>query len=472
MPKVAIIGAGSMVFSRNLISDILAFDALKGTHFALMDIDAERLRVAAIMAESISRTRGADAKVSATADRREAIAGADYVINTVGVGGFAATKTDFDVPERFGLRQVIGDTLCIGGIFRAVRSLPVLLEMVGEIEALAPSAMLINYTNPMAMHVLAAARASRIKVVGLCHGVRYTRGRMILLARLVEMGPKKAAEILAARTSPAEPGGTAFMDFYHRCALDETVETLSAGINHMAAFLTFRRDGEDLYPLLHRAYADPRLRELEPVRLELMANFGYFMTETSGHISEYLPWFLRSPGEIERLRLRPRAYIGTCEDLEATFRSYQRKAETGEPFVRPDEPVSIEYAARILNALQSGRAFVFNGNVHNAGGSLIANLPGDCCVEVPCVAGARQAGGIRPTTVGELPPQCAALMRTNVNVQDLTVRAIMERKREHLYHAAMLDPNTAATLSLPQIRQLVDAMIAAHGELIPEYLRG
>lgn len=468
MPKIAIIGAGSMVFSRNLISDILAFDALKGTTFTLMDIDPERLEVAGAMAESINRSRGADAKIACTSDRREAIAGADYVINTIGVGGFPATRTDFDVPERFGLRQVIADTLCVGGIFRAIRSLPVVLEMVGEIEQLAPAAWLLNYANPMAMHVLGIARASKVKLVGLCHGVRYTRGRMILLARLVEMGPQKAGEVLAARASPREPEGTSFMDLYHQCTLDETVETLAAGINHMAAFLVFRRDGEDLYPLLHRAYADENIRRLELVRLELMVRLGYFMTETSGHISEYLPWFLRSDEEIARLGLRPRAYIGTCEDLDATLQRYKRKADGGEPFIAPDEPVSVEYASRILNAIETDTPCVFNGNVHNRGGALISNLPGDCCVEVPCVA---DGLGIRPTVVGELPPQCAALMRTNVNVQDLTVRAILERKREHVYHAAMLDPNTAATLTLPEIHDLVDAMIAAHGELIPQYLR-
>jgi len=468
MPKIAIIGAGSMVFSRNLISDILSFDALKGTTFALMDIDSERLGVAGAMARSISASRGADAKVITTADRREAVAEADYVINTIGVGGFEATKTDFDVPEKFGLRQVIGDTLCIGGIFRAIRSMPVVLEMVGEVEQLAPNALFINYANPMAMHVLAIARSSKVRVVGLCHGIRYTRGRMIMLARLAEMGPKKAAEVLSSRGSGEEPAGTGFMDFYRQCAHDETVETLCAGINHMAAFLIFRRDGEDLYPLLWKAYEDDNLRRLEAVRLELMARFGYFMTETSGHISEYLPWFLRSDEEIRRLLLRPGAYIGTCEDLEATFQQYKRKVEAGEPFVSPDEPASIEYASRIINAIQTDAAFVFNGNVHNRGGALISNLPGDCCVEVPCLANGL---GIHPMAVGELPPQIAALIRTNFNVQDMTVRAILERDRRHVYHAAMLDPNTAATLTLPKIYELVDAMLAAHGKLIPEYLR-
>ena len=467
MPRIALIGAGSMVFSRNVIADVLAHEALKETEFALMDVDAERLGVAAVMAESISRSRKAGAKVIATTDRREAVAGADYVINTIGVGGFEATKIDIEVPASFGVRQVIADTLCIGGIFRTVRSLPVVLALARDIEQLAPDALLLTYTNPMATHVLGIARAGAVSVVGLCHGVRYTRGRMILLARLAEMGPAEAQRVLTDRT-PAEPDGTGFMDFYHACARNETVETVCAGINHMAAFLRFREDGRDLYPLLHEAAGQEHLFALEPVRLELMKRFGYFMTETSGHISEYLPWFLKSDAEIKRLRLRPGAYIGTCENLEKTFQDYKRRAAAGEAFIAPDEPVSIEYASRIINAVQTGRPFVFNGNVHNRGGSLIANLPGDCCVEVPCVA---DATGIAPTRVGELPAQLAAMMRTNVNVQDLTVRAIMEQDKRYLYQAAYLDPNTAATLTLPEIEALVDAMIAAHGERIPRYLR-
>jgi len=304
-------------------------------------------------------------------------------------------------------------------------------------------------------------------VVGLCHGVRYTRGRMILLARLAEMGRAEAERILNDRT-PGEPDGTGFMDFYHACARNETVETICAGINHMAAFLVFREGGRDLYPLLHQAARQEHLFALEPVRLELMKRFGYFMTETSGHISEYLPWFLKSDAEIERLRLRPGAYIGTCERLAETFEDYQRRAATGDPFIAPDEPVSMEYASRIINAIETDKPFVFNGNVHNRGGSLIANLPGDCCVEVPCVAGAT---GIAPTRVGGLPAQLAAMMRTNINVQDLAVRAILEEDKRYLYQAAYLDPNTASTLTLPEIDALVDAMVAAHGELIPQYLR-
>jgi len=472
MVKIAIIGAGSMVFSRNLLADILAFDALKGTTFALMDIDDERLRVAEAMAGSINRTRGAAATIVATTDRREAVEGADYVINTIGVGGVEATRTDFRVPERFGVRQTIADTLGIGGIFRTVRSLPVVMEMAGEIERLAPGALLMNYTNPAATHVLGVARGSGVRVVGLCHGVPHTRGRMIMLTRLAQL-PLAEVDAILNDWDPHEPGGTRFSRFYRESFNDDSVETVCAGINHMAAFLVFRRGGEDLYPLLHAAWASPTVRRLEAVRLELMVRLGYFMTETSGHIAEYLPWFLKSDDEIRRLGIRPGQYLRTCDDLDATFRDYRRRAEAGEPFIDPDRPVSVEYAARIINALETDEPFEFNGNVPNRPGGdgsapLIANLPADACVEVPCTA---DGGGIRPRPMGELPPQCAAMMRTNVNVQDLVVRAILDRRRDHVHHAAMMDPNTAATLTLPEIAELVEAMFAAHGELIPQYLR-
>jgi len=469
MPRIAIIGAGSMVFSKNVISDILAWDALRDTHFALMDIDEERLRVAGAMAESIIATRGASATVETTFNRRAAIAGADYVINTIGVGGFAATKTDFDVPGEFGVRQVIGDTLGVGGIFRSLRSIPVVLEMCRDIEELSPEAQLLTYTNPMATHVLAITRATKVKVVGLCHGVRYTRGRMIMLTELAGMDRAELDDLLHGY-DPHEPHGTRFAAFHHRFARDEhpEIESLAAGINHMAAFLVFRRNGKDLYPLLHKAHANPNIRQLEEVRLDLFKRLGYFFTETSGHISEYLPWYLHSDEEVERMGLRPRAYIRTCEELEKTFGEYQRKLKAGEPFIEPGRPVSIEYASRIINAMETGEPYEFNGNVHNRGGQWIPNLPGDCCVEVRCVA---DADGIRPNWSGELPPQCAAMMRTNINVQDLVVRAILEKRREHVYHAAMLDPNTAATLTLPRIFELVDAMIEAHGDRMPDFLK-
>jgi alpha-galactosidase len=462
MPRITIIGAGSMVFCRNLLSDILAFDSLKDTTFALMDVDHERLAVAEVMAKSINKVRGADATIEIHHDRRAALDGADYVINTIGVGGFDATKIDFHVPDKFGLRQTIADTLGIGGIFRSLRSIPVVLEICWDIEELCPGALMLNYTNPMATHCLAMQRATDVDVVGLCHGVKYTRGRMIMLAKLAEMGPSAAAEVLSDH-EPTESGESGFMAFYNRCIQDETVQTLCAGINHMAAFIIFRRGQEDLYPLLYQAYEDDSLRRIEAVRLELMARLGYFFTESSGHIAEYLPWFMRHDDEIERLLLRPSSYIGSCEHLAQKAQRYKAMAAAGEPFAQADEPVSIEYASRIINAIETDQRFMFNGNVHNCDGALISNLPRDCCVEVPCIA---DGLGIRPTAVGDLPPQCAAMMRTNINVQDLVVEAVLEENRDHVYHAAMFDPNTSATLTLPKIRELVDAMFEAHGDLM------
>jgi alpha-galactosidase len=467
MPRIAIIGAGSMVFSRNLIADILAHESLKETTFSLMDVDEERLELAGAMARSIIATRKADARVKATRDRRKALDGADYVVNTIGVGGFDATKKDLLIPQRHGVRQTIGDTLGIGGIFRSLRSIPVVLDMCRDIEQVCPDAQLLTYTNPMATHCLAIERATKVRHVGLCHGVRYTRGRMIMLARLVEMGADRAAEILAP-WDPHEGTRNRFSEFFHECVLDAQVQTVCAGINHMAAFLVFRRDGQDLYPLLRAAYEDERIRRIEHVRLELMMRFGYFLTETCGHISEYLPWFLKNEREIQRVGLRPNCYILSCEDLERTFQEYKRKARGGEPFIQPDEPVSIEYASRIINAIQTDQPYVFNGNQHNRGGALISNLPADSCVEVPTVASGL---GLLATSMGEMPAQLAAMMTSNISVQDLIVRAVLEENRRHVYHAAYMDPNTAATLTLPQIDSLVDEMIAAHGDLMPRFLR-
>jgi len=339
--------------------------------------------------------------------------------------------------------------------------------MCRDIEQVCPSALLLTYTNPMATHCLAIERASRVRHVGLCHGVSYTRGRMIMLARLAEMGPSKAGEILAP-WDPHEGNRNRFSEFFHECVQDSEVQAVCAGINHMAAYLVFRRNGQDLYPLLRQAYTDERIRKIEHVRLELMMRFGYFMTETCGHISEYLPWFLKDPQEIQRVRLRPNCYLLTCEDLEKTFQEYKRKAQAGEPFIRSDEPVSIEYASWIINAIQTNQPYVFNGNQHNRGGALISNLPGDCCVEVPTVASGL---GLLPTSMGALPAQLAAMMTSNISVQDLVVRAVLEQSRQHVYHAAYMDPNTAASLTLPKIEELVDEMIAAHGELMPAFLR-
>jgi alpha-galactosidase len=466
--KIAIIGAGSVVFSKNVISDLLSHDALKDCTLALMDVNAERLGVAAAMARSISATRGAAARVQACRDRKKALEGADFIINTIGVGGLPATKVDLLLPQRFGLKQTIGDTLGIGGIFRSLRSIPVVLDLCRDAEELCPHATLINYVNPMATHTLAIQRASKIRSVGLCHGVQATRGRMIALVRLAEMSKAERRAILK-NYRPEEDTVPRWIEMCHDCFFDESVETLAAGINHMAAFLVFSENGKDLYPALRRAVQMPEIWNLvETTRMDLFKRLGYYFTETSGHISEYLPWFLRSDEEIRRLNLRPNCYLGTCANQDALFRSYQKRAAAGEPFIRPDEPVSLEYSTRIINAMTTNQPYVFNGNMENRNGSLITNLPAYGCVEVPCVA---DRTGLHPTTVGALPPQVAAMISTNMSVQELVVRAVLEEKKEYVYHAAMMDPNTGSSLTLPQIWKLVDEMIRAHGSGLPRFAR-
>jgi alpha-galactosidase len=423
--KVALVGAGSVVFARTLIGDLLSFPELAdGATVALMDIDEERLRVAELTARRIAETLGTNTTVEATLDRREALTGADYVQTMIQVGGYRpATVTDFEVPRRFGLRQTIGDTVGIGGIMRGLRTVPVLLDLCREMEELCSDALLLQYVNPMAINCWALSRATSIRSVGLCHSVQGT-----------------------ARDLAADVGVPA-----------EEIEYLCAGINHLAFYLELTHRGSDLYPALRSEQDIPHWNR---VRYEVLRHFGYFCTESSEHLAEYVPWFIKSsrPDLIEAFNVpldeyprRCEAQIGEWEELRADLSSGAAIAVS-----RSDE-----YSASIIHALETGTPFTFNGNVMNDG--LIDNLPYGC-VEVPCVA---DAGGISPQPVGSLPPQLAALMRTNMNVQELTVEAALTGKREHVYHAAMLDPHTAAELSLGEIQELVDQLLEAHGELVP-----
>ena len=417
--KVAFIGAGSTVFAKTLIGDLLSFPELaEGAMLALHDIDDERLRVSELTARRIAGR----AAVETTLDRRAALEGADYVITMFQIGGYRpATVTDFEVPKQFGLRQTIGDTLGVGGIMRALRTIPVLLDLCNEMEELCPDALLLQYVNPMAMLGWAVARASRIQSVGLCHSVQGT------------------ARDLAADLD-----------------VDE-LDYLCAGINHLAFYLELRHHGRDVYPAL-RAKDD--IPEWNCVRYEVLRHFGYFCTESSEHLAEYVPWFIKAaqPELIREFKIPLDEYPRRCEAQLAEWDELRTQLEAGAPV-----PVrrSDEYGARIVHALETGEPFQFNGNVMNEG--LIDNLP-YCCVEVPCIADER---GISPQPVGPLPSQLAALIQTNVNVQALTVEAALTGSRDHVYHAAMLDPHTAAELSLDEIRQLVDRLLAAHGELVP-----
>jgi alpha-galactosidase len=428
MAKITFIGAGSTVFARNLLGDILGHKELAGSEIALFDIDAERLATSELVARRVAETLDAPAKITATTDRRAALDGADYAINMIQVGGYEpATVVDFEVPKRFGLRQTIADTLGIGGIMRGLRTIPVLLELCADMEALCPDVWFLNYTNPMAINCRAIGRASKIKTVGLCHSVQGTAYELS-----IDLG----------------------IPYWE-------IDYLAAGINHMAFYLRFERDGESLYPQLQELAASGSVPDNNRVRYEIMRRFGYFVTESSEHFAEYVPYFIKRdrPDLIEQFNVPLDEYPRRCVDQIARWDSERAQMESGEAI---EVQRSYEYASTIIRSIETGRPRVIYGNVPNDG--LIDDLPAGCTVEVPCLV---DGTGVRPTRVGALPPQLAALIRTNVNVHELTVEAALTGKLEHVYHAAMLDPHTAAELDIEQIHELVDELLAAHGDWIP-----
>jgi alpha-galactosidase len=433
MPKIAFIGAGSTVFTRNLVGDLLSFPALaETTSIALMDIDERRLRTSHAVARALADARGAGAAIGATLDRRAALDGADYVVTSFQVGGLDATRIDFDVPKRFGLRQTIADTVGIGGIARGLRTIPVLLDVCRDMEELCPDALLLQYVNPMAMLCWAVAEASPVRTVGLCHSVQHT-----------------VAELAGDLSLPAAE-----------------IDYAAAGINHMAFFLRLERGGQDLYPELERVVDEGRVPPTNRVRYEVMRRLGYFVTESSEHFAEYVPWFIKAarPELVERFGIPLDDYVRRSEEQAAEWEALGDRPRIGHV------KRSNEYGADIVNACETGEPFRFYGNVPNSSGGapLIENLPADCCVEVPCVA-ARD--GVTPEPVGALPRHLAALMQSNVNVQGLVVEAALSGRREPAVHAAMLDPHTAGELTLDEIVRLVDELLDAHGPLIPALSR-
>jgi len=435
MAKITFIGAGSTVFAKNLLGDILGQEALAGSTISLFDIDEERLRTSEVVAHRVAETLGIRPLIEATTDRRAAFDGCDYAIAMFQVGGYKpGTVVDFEVPKKVGLRQTIADTLGIGGIMRGLRTIPVFLEMAAEMEELCPDATLLNYVNPMAMNTWALFRATPIKTVGLCHSVQGT-----------------AEQLANDLKIPVQE-----------------INYLCAGINHMAFYLRFERQTaegvQDLYPLLHQVVRDGRVPDWNRVRYEMLERMGYFVTESSEHFAEYVPWFIKRdrPDLIARYNIPLDEYVTRCENQIAAWEQMRNLFEA-EEFPLAVEP-SKEYGATIIHSLETGEPSVIYGNVRNEG--LIENLPAGCCVEVPCLV---DKNGVQPTRVGTLPLQLAALMQTNVNVQALTVEAALTGKREHIYHAAMLDPHTAAELDVEQIWALIDDLIAAHGEWLPEY---
>lgn len=458
MVKVVIIGAGSTVFSKNVIADLLSFEALDGIHFALVDIDARRLACADAMTDLIGQTFGRSATTETHARWQDALPGADFVINMVDIGGYEMLKKEFDIPARYGLRQNVGDTLGLAGIFRAARLIPFVTQVAREIESVCPRALLINYSNPMGMACLAIFRQSGIQAVGICHGTQWTHKTVRFYAAIAELSPEERNRILQDKNLRLE--------WWVKCTygfpLEETIMRC-AGINHMNFVLDLRHKQRDLYPLLRRAADIPEIFQLDPVRLELMQWLGYYMTETSMHTAEYVPWYMHNEEEVRRLGIPVGYYKQTRPDKLKELDVFMRSIEGGKSPVAVPYERSQEYAGKIIHAIVSDRPFRFHGNVLNRDGRLISNLPAETCVEVPCLA---SGAGIEPTAAGALPAQCAALIRTNLNVQELTVLAIMERSRERLYQAAMMDPNASATLTLAQIRACVDELCESHAGFI------
>ncbi len=429
-PKITLIGAGSVEFTAMLLGDILAYPELADSRIALHDIDAERLETATGVAKAIAAEHGASPTIEAFPDRRAALDGADYAINSIQVGGHKATVIDHEIPAKYGLRQTIGDTLGVGGVFRTLRTIPVMEGIAADMTAVCPDAWLLNYTNPMAMLCQATYMGTPLKkIVGLCHSVQNTTEE---LAELV---------------------GVPF----------EEITFTGAGVNHQAFILRFERDGEDLYPRLDEALErDPELRRR--VRVEMYRRLGYFPTESSEHSSEYLSWFLRDSEQIERFRIWVAEYVSRSEDNLGEYAATKEALATGSP-LDLEEP-SNEYAPQIIHSIETGTPRVVYGNVHNDG--LIDNLPADACVEVPCLV---DDTGVNPTRVGSLPPQLAALNRTFLNVADLTVRAALEGRPDRVRQAVLLDPNASSTLTPDAIWEMCDELTAAHGDLLPAALR-
>ena len=432
-PKIAMIGAGSVVFAKTLLSDMMATPALAGAEYALMSRTWPKLERMEAFANRMIEENGVDASVWATLDRQEAIKDADFVIVVIQVGGFEAFGIDYEVPLKYGVDQCIGDSLGPGGVFRGLRTIPVLVDIAQDMEELArPGAIMLQYANPMAGNCLALGMVTDLPIVGLCHGVQTT---LDLIAGYCEV-PK------------------------------EEITFVCGGINHMDWFLTLEHNGRDLYPRLREVFERPEYYKNEKVRGEVFRHFGYFMTESTGHLSEYVPWFRKSKKALDLYCDEPSfggesgAYYKYGKALAAKYAEHDPlEFETA-----VIESRSVEYCSYILEAVLTGRPFRLMGNVRNEG--YITNLPDGCCVEVPTFA---DDTGLHPTVIGELPPQCAAACLTNVNVQTLAALAALEAEPEHIVHALALDPLTAAVCTLKEVREMCSEMLEAQREWLPQF---
>ncbi|SEM65271.1 alpha-glucosidase/alpha-galactosidase [Paenibacillus sp. OV219] len=432
MPKITFIGAGSTVFAKNVLGDVLHTPALQGFEIALFDINPERLADSASMLNHIKNTCGSTSTIKAYSDRKEALRGAKYVVNAIQVGGYdPCTITDFEIPKKYGLRQTIADTVGIGGIFRNLRTIPVMLDFAKDMQEVCPEALFLNYTNPMAVLTNVMNTYGGIQTVGLCHSVQ-----------------------------------ACVSDLFRDLGMDKTgVQSKIAGINHMAWLLEVNdASGVDLYPeIKRRAREKQKEKHHDMVRYEMMLNFGYYITESSEHNAEYHPYFIKRnyPELIERFNIPLDEYPRRCIEQIGNWKKLKEELVSNPEL---QHKRTHEYASYIFEAIETNVPFKIGGNVMNTG--LITNLPKEACVEVSCLV---DRSGVTPTFVGDLPPQCAALNRTNINTQLLTIEAAITGKREHIYHAAMLDPHTGAELSMDDIKAMCDDLIEAHGDWLPAY---
>lgn len=439
MVKIAFIGAGSMTFATKLVGDMLTFPALDDSEFALMDIDEQRLQQTARVASEMVEQTGGDARIEATTDRQKALEGADYVLNMINVGGTEPFENEIRIPESYGVEQAIGDTLGPGGIFRGLRTLPTMLDIARDMETHCPDALLLNYTNPMAILCWAMFEATSIDTVGLCHSVQHT------IEAIADYLDVPANEI------------------------DHWV----AGINHMAWVLTCEHDGEDLCPRLRDAMDREDIYEQDTVRFELLDHFGAFPTESSHHNSEYHPYFRTDEDRIEELsgtgyaeRMETATYLDGWKE-RSRDRDDSLATDSGQG---DDTPVTVErseeYASRLIDAIETDTPRRLNLNVSNRSGA-ITNLPDDACVEVPCLV---DGTGVHPCTVGDLPPQLADLNRSNIGAQRLAVEGFLDEDRERVFQAVKRDPLTAAALTLPESQAMTEDLCAANAEYLPAFL--
>jgi alpha-galactosidase len=448
MTKITFIGAGSTMFARNLLCDIFSFPELREITVMLEDPNEQRLDMTYRLANRLVEQEGYPAKIERTTNQREALKDSDFVIVMFQIGGLEAYDIDKKIPLKYGIDQTVGDTLGPGGTFRGIRSIPVLIDICRDMEKVCPNALLLNYANPMASMMWAVNKATKIQSVGLCHSVQATTRQ---IAGYISAGPWENYPFTEEE-----------WEIFFYAPIPEGINFYVAGINHQAWYLKYEVDGEDAYPKIREAYNDPKAYEADAVRFEILKHFGYFVTESPHHMSEYVPYFRKNPEMVNRFIKRRWDYYDICvQKKDALDKEIQLQIEGKN---RIKVRTSVEYGSRIIHSVVTGNQIRINGNVNNSG--LITNLPKDCCVEVPCLI---DKNGINPCYVGELPPQLAALNRTNINVQSLIVEAALNREREAAYHAVMVDPLTAALLTLDDIRKMVDEMFEAEKQWLPDF---